>query len=110
MNFEEDIKNAMFGSLVKFFNGDSWFSIKYEDRVKLEQSVLRQAYQNVDMSKVLEIVKDKIEEKIADNIINSMATEIGTDVKQIMCNKELREDLRGILREKMRALSSKVLT
>ncbi len=66
---------------------------------------LREVYQSVDMVRVGEILKVKIEQKVADAILNNLATEVATDVKKIMSNTELREDCRAVIRDKIRQAS-----
>ena len=105
--FERDVMQAVQQVIVEKLRKGDWLQVGgYGDTLKMSQERLRKVYEAVDMGTVLVLVKQRLEERIADSIINAMATEVATDVKQILCNKELREDLRAILREKMRATAA----
>lgn len=101
-SFEKSIVKAVQESIIKKLSSDSLFEINYQDRVKIGSDKIREVYSSVDWNKIMGIVREKIELHIADKIINNLATELGTDIKQIMCNTELREDIRATLREKIR--------
>ena len=45
---------------------------------------------------------------MADKIANKLITEYSNDIKQIMSNKELREDLRFYARDKIKAIVENV--
>lgn len=101
-SFEKSVVKAVQGSIIKKLSDDSLFEINYNDRVKIGSDKIREVYSLVDWNKIMGIVREKIELHIADKIVNNLATELGTDIKQIMCNTELREDLRATLRGKIR--------
>ena len=46
---------------------------------------------------------------MADKIVNKIVTEFSNDIKQIMCNRELREDLRYCMRTKIEEINDKVM-
>lgn len=80
----------------------SWLTIDYKSRVQIDLPTLRSIYEGVDMERVKAVVRERLESMIADKILNAMATEIATDVKQILSQRELREDVRAIIRDKIR--------
>jgi hypothetical protein len=90
-------------SIIKLLESGDWLKVSWDDKLKISATELRAIFNKVDMNRVHERVLAKVEERIANAIIENMATEIGTDVKKIFCNTELREDLRSIIREKIRA-------
>jgi hypothetical protein len=102
LTFEELVVQAAQNAVVALLSKGDWLKLEYADKVPISQADLRGIYAKVDMERVKALVLDKVEERIADTIIGNMAKELGTDVKQIMCNTELREDLRGMLRAKIR--------
>lgn len=102
MTFDEQLKQAMEDSILKFVRSGEWCKLDYGARVTLDASCLRKVQSSIDMDSVLARVKIHVEEHMANSIFNSMATEIATDVKKIMSNTELREDIRSIIREKIR--------
>lgn len=102
MSFEEQLNAAVRESFLNTVRKADWLSIDYQNRVRVPIEDLRVIYSGLDMARVIESVRVKVESHISDSIMNSMATEIATDVKQILSNKELREDIRAIVREKLR--------
>lgn len=103
MTFDEQIQQSVQDSLLKLIRSGEWCRIDYAAKIPLGADFLRKIQAGVNMDNVMEIVTAEIEGHIADAIIRAMTTEIATDVKKIMSNTELREDLRSVLRAKMRA-------
>jgi hypothetical protein len=102
MSFEEILQKAIQHTVIDFIRKGDWMKIDYNARVNVDSAWLREMHSRVSMDNVMELVKSQVEQRIADGIINSMTAEIATDVKSIMSNKELREDLRSVLRAKIR--------
>lgn len=102
LTFEQKCLQAMEHSLIDLIRKGEWCKIDYGTKFPVTNEFLRKIHSQVDMDRVAELVISRVEERVADNILNSMATEIATDVKQIMCNKELREDIRALIRQKIR--------
>ena len=109
MEFQDCVNQAVQNSIVNLLSSGEWLKVDYAQKVMLSQVELRKAYEQIDMSQVLERIKERLEIKVADKILDSLMTEIATDVKSIMSNKELREDLRSVIRTKIRECES-VLT
>lgn len=101
--FEEVTLQAFQNAIVSFLQKGDWMKVDYAARINIDAAWLRAMHARVSMDTVMELVKTQVEQRIADGIINAMVTEIATDVKSIMCNRELREDIRGVLRAKIRA-------
>ena len=108
LTFDEMLQQAIQHTVIDFIRKGEWMKLDYNARINIDTAWLRQMHERVSMDAVMELVKTQVEQRIADGIINSMTTEIATDVKSIMCNKELREDLRFILRSKIREAQSAV--
>ena len=102
MTFDELLQQAVQHTMVDFIRKGEWMKIDHNARVNIDSAWLREMHNRINMDNVMELVKLQVEQRMADGIINAMMTEIATDVKSIMCNKELREDLRAVLRAKIR--------
>lgn len=89
-------------TMLKHLSNGSLFEIDYHNRPKIPGSLLQKLYQRINMETVLEIATNKLEEKIADKIIVALSTEFTNDIKQIMSNRELREELRAVIRQKLK--------
>lgn len=103
LSFEEMLLQAMHHTMIDFVRKGEWFKLEYGARVNLDAAWLRELHSRVDMSAVMENCKQQVEQKIADGIMNSMQQEIANDIKSIMGNRELREDIRAVIREKIRS-------
>lgn len=101
-NFAEQVQQAAEESIIKALKSGEWLRINYANKVAVTTDQLREVYQGIDMSRVAEILKAKLEQRLADTLFNNLATEVATDVKKIMSNTELREDCRAVIRDKIR--------
>jgi Flp pilus assembly CpaE family ATPase len=61
-------------------------------------------YNSINWENVRALVISDIERRAADSILNSMATELATDVKQVLSNKELREEVRSFVRKGIKSI------
>ena len=108
MTFDEVFTQAAQHAVIDFIRKGEWMKMDYNARVNIDSAWLREMHSRVSMDRVMALVADHVEQRIADGIMNGMAMEIATDVKSIMCNKELREDIRATIREKIREAKSAV--
>ena len=108
MSFDEDIQQAVRDSLVKLIRSGDWLKLDYSAKLPIDATFLRRVQNSVNLDNVLAKLTENIESRIADAIFNAMATEIATDVKKIMSNTELREDVRAVLRAKIRNVAEAV--
>ena len=106
MTFDETLQQAVQHTVIDFIRKGDWMKIDYNAKVNIDSAWLRKMHGMVDMDAVMKLVAAQVEQRICDGIINSMATEVATDVKSIMCNKELREDLRSVIRAKIREVKA----
>jgi len=102
-SFESMLLQAVQHTVIDFVRKGNWLDLDYKNRVVLDASWLRDMHARVDMAAVMSICRQQVEQKIADGILNSMQQEIANDIKSIMCNRELREDIRAVIREKIRS-------
>jgi hypothetical protein len=103
-DFADEVQKAVQKSIIDTLAKGDWLTVEWRDKMSISQERLREIYAAVDMDKVANIVKEKVEKKLADAIFNALATEVATDVKKIMSNTELREDCRASIRLKIRAM------
>ena len=107
-NFEEKLINDIQAKILKGISSQELIKIDYNDRLSLPKSLLTEVYQSLDVDNIKKRLKIRLEEEMADKIANKLITEYSNDIKQIMSNNELREDLRHYAREKIRAIADKV--
>lgn len=106
MTFDEQLMQSVQHAVLDQVRKGEWVKLpRWESALPIDVSTLRSLLTRVDMARVQELVVPKIEQMVADAMIQSVATEIATDVKKIMSNQEIREDLRATIREKLRQWS-----
>lgn len=105
MTFDEQLQEAVQQSVLKMARDGSLVVPEYANRAKVPAAKVQELYDAVDWNRVRELVLAEIERAVADKILNAMATEMATDIKQILSNKELREEVRGFIRAGIRRVS-----
>lgn len=108
VSFEERVHQLAELAVMKLLSSGDWIKVDYNARVSVGQSDLNRIYGLIDKERVFSLIAKRIEERLAEGIINGMITEIATDVKKIMCNADLREDLRSIMREKIKSAAAEL--
>ena len=108
LTFAEMIQQSVEHTVIDFIRKGDWMKLDYNAKVNIDSVWIREMHSRVSMDRVMEIVKENVEQRIADGIMNSMSQEVANDCKSIMCNKELREDIRSIIRAKIREVESAV--
>lgn len=109
VNFEEKFNDLIQKKIINDISKQDFIKINYDDRYKVPYEVLKECYEKIDIEKVKERIISRLEEEMADKIVNKMVTEFSNDIKQIMCNRELREDLRYYMRTKIEEINDKVM-
>lgn len=56
-------------------------------------------WKEIDLEAIRKEVKEEIQHIIVQTIVNKMQTEIGTDVKAVMSNANIRDDFKYMLRK-----------
>lgn len=107
-NFDSKLVNMIQEKIIKDISKQDLVKVEYGDRVSLPSSFIREVYQSLDIEKIKAKLVENLENEMADKIANKLITEYSNDIKQIMSNRELREDLRHYAREKIRAIVEKV--
>lgn len=107
-NFEQKLINLIQEKVIKDISKQDLVKVEYSDRFQVPPSFLNEIYKNLDLDKIKKRLTERLEEEMADKIANKLITEYSNDIKQIMSNRELREDLRHYAREKIREIADKV--
>lgn len=105
--FEAEVKKAAEKAVLKLISEGSWLSADYSSRFKVPPEWMQRCWELIDKDKLQGHFARRLEEELANRMVNHMATEIATDVKQILSDKERRESLRALAREHMNALMGK---
>ena len=109
VNFEEKFNDLIQKKIINDISKQDFIKINYDNRCEVPYEVLKECYEKIDIEKVKEKIISRLEEEMADKIVNKMVTEFSNDIKQIMCNRELREDLRYYMRTKIEEINDKVM-
>lgn len=102
--FETEVKKAAEKAVLKLISEGSWLAPDYTSRFKVPGEWMQRCWELVDKDKLQSHFARRLEEELANRMVNHMATEIATDVKHILSDKERRESLRALAREHMNAL------
>lgn len=105
---EKDVFQRIRNSIIKSLEKTELISINYNDRIPLPRNIIQEVYQSLDIEIIKQKLKERLEEELANKIANSLITEFSNDVKQIMSNKELREEMRAYTREKIKSITDKL--
>lgn len=103
----ERIEQALENNIVKMVTKGDAFTIDYKNRIDVSKE-LKEAYKNINYARVYEQVKIKLEEELAKKIVNKIVTEMGTDIKKLMCNVDIRDDFRYFLRKGVEEITGRI--
>ena len=107
-NFEQNLVDLVQKKILTDISKQNLVTVNYGDRVSIPASFLNDVYKSLDVEKIKARLIENLENEMADKIANRLITEYSNDIKQIMSNRELREDLRHYAREKIRAITDNV--
>lgn len=107
-NFEQKLINDIQCKILSDIKKTTLIDFPYNERIKVSRDLVQKAYSQVDQEKIINYVKEAIEEQIAKKIVNSLLTEVGTDTKHLMSDNVLREQLKYRVYPKIMALLSEV--
>jgi hypothetical protein len=102
----ERIQQAVENAMIKAIQSGDLFKIEYSSRIDIAQE-LRKAYERIDYKKVYARITSLFEEELAQKIVNKIVTEMGTDIKQLMCNATVRDDFRYLMRKGVEEIMQK---
>ena len=101
-DFDKQLQEAVQQSVLKMVRNGDLVLPEYAARAKIPPAKVQELYDAVDWGRVRALVLAEIESAVADKILNAMAAEMATDIKQVLSNKELREEVRGFIRAGVR--------
>lgn len=105
MTFDEQLQEAVQYSVLKMARDGALVLPDYAGRAKVPATKVQELYDSVNWDRVRALVIEEVERAVADKILNAMATEMATDIKQILSNKELREEVRSFIRAGIRRVA-----
>jgi hypothetical protein len=106
--FEQQLTEAVQQSVLKMVRDGNLVVPDYAARAKVPPAKVQELYDSIDWNRVRAVVMDRIEERCADSVLNNMATEMATDIKQVLSNKELREEVRSFIRAGIKRVGQSV--
>lgn len=102
--FEIEVKKAAEKAVLNMISKGDWLNADYNSRFRVPKEWMQKCWEIIDKDKLQEHFARRLEEELANRMVNHMATEIATDVKQILSDKERRESLRALARNHMEAI------
>ena len=94
---DDKILQELENSLIRLIQKGDAFDIPYGKRIDVSKD-LNEVYKKLDFDRIFGLIKDKLEEAIATKIVNKISTEMGNDMKTLMSNASIREDIKFFLR------------
>ena len=104
-NFEQLLLDTIQRKTLKDVAALTMVEIPYNERFKVPASFLKEVYQSLDLDKIRKRLIENLENEMADKVANKLITEYSNDIKQIMSDKNLREELRFYARDKIKAIA-----
>lgn len=102
--FETEVKKAAEKAVLKLISEGSWLDADYSSRFRVPAEWMQRCWELIDKDKLQGHFARRLEEELANRMVNHMATEIATDVKYILSDKERREALRALARGHMETI------
>jgi len=103
----ERIEQALEVGLIKQIQSGDVFKLGYDAKIDASAE-LKQAYKNINYLKVYARITELLEEELAVKIVNKIISEMGNDIKALMCNNEIREDFKFLMRKGVEAIMENV--
>lgn len=107
-NFEQLLLETIQRKTLKDVAALTMVDIPYNEKFKVPSSFLQEIYRSLDLDKIKKRLIENLENEMADKIANKLITEYSNDIKQIMSDKNLREELRFYARDKIKAIADGV--
>lgn len=104
-DFENDLMNSVKCAITKQITGTDFIAINYNDRMKLPDDFLARAWKLVDQENILTKLAERLELELVDRLVYQIASELATDIKQVLSVKERREEVRSLVRENIDRLT-----
>ena len=104
-DFEKDLMNSVKCSMTNQINKTDFIQIPYDQRVRLPADFMSRVWALVDQESVINKLSERLENELVDRLVNSVATEMATDIKQILSVKERREAVRALVRDNIDTLT-----
>lgn len=98
-DFEREMVVRARQSIMKAFASESFVMPDYANRVKIPAELVQRVYSLVDRDEVIRLLAPKINELIANRIAARIATELAGDVKRVLADKAIRDQLRETVRQ-----------
>ena len=73
-------------------------------KITIPEEFLKDCYAAIDKDKLKNRIIERLEDEVASKLVNKLMTECAADIKQIMWDANLREDLRVTLKSKIKAV------
>ena len=104
---EKLITRAIESALLSKIKSGDVFTMNYQDRVDFSP-YLKEAFKKIDYTRVMKLMTENLEEVIAEKVVNKVVTEMGNDLKALMCKAEIREDFKYFMRQGVETILGRV--
>lgn len=107
-NFESKLNDVIQKKIISDLSKQELLKIEYADRYQIPSSFLNEVYKELDFNKIKIQLIENLENEMANTIASKMMEEYKNDIKSIMSNRELREDLRHYAKDKIKEITNNI--
>lgn len=105
MSFDKKLIEVVQNQIVNSIQKADLLQLRYDERFKLPDYFIQECWDLVDKESLKANLAKRIESELVDRLINSIASEMATDIKQVLSVKERREAVRQVVRDNIDALT-----
>jgi hypothetical protein len=95
---EKKILEALEQCVIKSVHKGDLLKIPYESKLDIGE-FYKKVYSRLDKDKLYSLIKEGLEQAIAKKIVDKITTEMGTDIKNMMSNANIRDEFKFALRK-----------
>jgi hypothetical protein len=103
MTFAEQMQQAIEQTVVKQIRDGKGVGIPY-GAVEVPPSFIRECWELVDQENLKKEIAKILEKELAQRIVNKFESEVANDIKQVLSDKEQRENVRAYIRKNISTL------
>lgn len=107
-NFEQKLIDMVQQKLIKDIQKQELVKVDYGDRISVPKGFIEDVYASLDLEKIRKKLVENLENEMADRIANKMVTEFAGDIKSVLSNKEIREEMRQYVKARITEIANSV--
>jgi hypothetical protein len=107
ISLEKELVKMVVDNMKKSIKREEFFKCSYENRIDL-MPIVSNVYKKLDPERLEALIVRNLEEHIAKKIVDKVTTERVNDIKKMMANVSIRDDLKYYMRTAIQKILDKV--